>query len=91
MEAFSFLIKANLWAFSEILEFVCIKKSLRKSNRSLQGYGHYFHQQRVHNDPLEDVMGSLLEMNPQEASELLESKGLTIMPMDFAYTLLQIN
>lgn len=50
----------------------------------LQGYGHYILHEKTMNGPLEDLMGNLLEMNPSEATQLLESRGLYIMPISFA-------
>jgi hypothetical protein len=49
----------------------------------LQGYGHFISQQML-NEPLEEMMGKLLEENPSAAASLLESKGLFVMPMDLA-------
>ncbi|XP_021897939.1 transcription factor bHLH66 [Carica papaya] len=50
----------------------------------LEGYGHYILHEKTMNGPLEDLMGNLLEMNPSEATQLLESRGLYIMPISFA-------
>lgn len=36
------------------------------------------------NEPLEEMMGNLLEENPLAAVQLLEMKGLFIMPNDLA-------
>ncbi|KAM3216768.1 bHLH transcription factor RHL1 isoform X1 [Capsicum annuum] len=48
-----------------------------------QGCGHYtLDEQQI--EPLEDTMGKLLEMNPSMATQLLESKGLFVMPMALA-------
>ncbi|KAJ0979623.1 hypothetical protein J5N97_015097 [Dioscorea zingiberensis] len=54
----------------------------------LEGYGHYLLHPQMSNEPLEEVMGQMLELNIQAANELLESKGLTILPWDMAYALL---
>ncbi|KAM0954208.1 putative transcription factor bHLH family [Dioscorea sansibarensis] len=54
----------------------------------LEGYGHYLLHPEMPSEPLEEVMGQMLEMNMQAANELLESKGLTILPCDLAYALL---
>ncbi|KAH7577513.1 hypothetical protein JRO89_XS01G0260900 [Xanthoceras sorbifolium] len=50
----------------------------------LEGYGHYFISEQMTNDPLEEMMGKLLEANPATATKLLESKGLYMMPMSLA-------
>lgn len=46
-----------------------------------QGYGHYVLQDQMLNEPLEEIMGKLLEVNPSEATQLLENRGLYVMPM----------
>lgn len=49
----------------------------------LEGCGHYIlDEQQI--EPLEDTMGKLLEVNPSMATQLLESKGLFVMPMALA-------
>ncbi|MED6162304.1 hypothetical protein PIB30_069107 [Stylosanthes scabra] len=53
-----------------------------------QGYGHYIDQQKL-NEPLEEMMGKLLEENPASASQLLESNGLVLLPMDLVQDLHQ--
>lgn len=68
----SFLIA--LFLFSYLL------LSLSKSSYDLQGYGHYILREQMLNEPLEEMMGKLLEVNPSAASRLLESRGLVIMP-----------
>ncbi|XP_019455231.1 PREDICTED: transcription factor bHLH82-like [Lupinus angustifolius] len=45
-----------------------------------EGYGHYIEKQML-NEPLEEMMGKLLEENPAAATQLLESKGLFLMPI----------
>ncbi|KAK7277660.1 hypothetical protein RJT34_22675 [Clitoria ternatea] len=45
-----------------------------------EGYGHYINQQML-NEPLEEIMGKLLEEHSAAASQLLESKGLFLLPM----------
>ncbi|KAF7818302.1 transcription factor bHLH83-like isoform X1 [Senna tora] len=45
-----------------------------------EGYGHYINQQML-NDPLEEVMGKLLGEHPAAAAQLLESKGLFLLPV----------
>ncbi|GKU86631.1 hypothetical protein SLEP1_g1132 [Rubroshorea leprosula] len=47
----------------------------------LEGYGHYILQEQMMNESLEDMMGNLLEINPSAATQLLESRGLYMMPM----------
>ncbi|XP_027367625.1 transcription factor bHLH83 [Abrus precatorius] len=46
-----------------------------------EGYGHYINQQML-NEPLEEIMGKLLEEHSTAASQLLESKGLFLLPMN---------
>lgn len=46
----------------------------------LQGYGHYINQQML-NEPLEEIMGKLLEEHSAAAIQLLESKGLFLLPI----------
>ncbi|KAG5587069.1 hypothetical protein H5410_047503 [Solanum commersonii] len=49
----------------------------------MKGCGHYIlDEQQI--EPLEDTMGKLLELNPSMATQLLESKGLFVMPMALA-------
>lgn len=47
----------------------------------MQGYGHYVLSGQTTNEPLEEMLGKLIKMNPSAASELLERRGLYIMPM----------
>ncbi|KAL5561649.1 hypothetical protein UlMin_031396 [Ulmus minor] len=47
-----------------------------------EGYGHFSCSQQMFNEPLEEMMGKLLELNPLAAMELLEMKGLLIVPID---------
>ncbi|XP_021805695.1 uncharacterized protein LOC110749817 isoform X1 [Prunus avium] len=49
-----------------------------------EGYGHYFCHQKMLNEPLEEMMGKLLETNPMAASQLLENKDLLLLPMDYS-------
>ncbi|XP_007050662.2 PREDICTED: uncharacterized protein LOC18613390 isoform X1 [Theobroma cacao] len=46
----------------------------------LEGYGHYALHEQMMNEPLEEMMGKLLEINPPAATQLLESRGLFMMP-----------
>lgn len=41
------------------------------------------------NEPLEEMIGKLLEEHSAAASELLESKGLVLLPMDLVEDLRQ--
>ncbi|XP_052210986.1 transcription factor LRL2-like [Diospyros lotus] len=57
------------------------------SNPSIffEGYGHYLvNEQQMLNEPLEEMMGKLLEVNPAAATQLLDSRGLIIFPPDLA-------
>lgn len=49
----------------------------------VEGYGHYMSHQEMHSEPLEEMVGKLLEVDPLAAAQLLENKGLFVMPMDF--------
>ncbi|XP_028762202.1 transcription factor bHLH69 [Neltuma alba] len=53
-----------------------------------EGYGHYINQQML-NEPLEEMMGKLVEENPAAAAQLLESKGLFLLPLSLAEDLRQ--
>jgi len=46
----------------------------------LQGYGHYIKEQML-NEPLEEIMGNLLEVNSAATCQLLENKGLVLLPI----------
>ncbi|KAG4402221.1 hypothetical protein AAZX31_02G142000 [Glycine max] len=45
-----------------------------------EGYGHYINQKML-NEPLEEIMGKLVEDDSAAAVQLLESKGLFLLPM----------
>lgn len=45
-----------------------------------EGYGHYIKEQ-ILNEPLEEIMGKLLEVNSAETCQLLENKGLVLLPI----------
>ncbi|XP_004495294.1 uncharacterized protein [Cicer arietinum] len=45
-----------------------------------EGYGHYIKQQML-DEPLEEIMGKLLEEHSAAANQLLENKGLFLMPI----------
>ncbi|XP_038681832.1 bHLH transcription factor RHL1 isoform X2 [Tripterygium wilfordii] len=47
----------------------------------LEGYGHYVLHENMMNEPLEEMMGKLLEADRSMATLLLESRGLYVMPM----------
>ncbi|KAH1261522.1 Transcription factor bHLH69 [Glycine max] len=46
----------------------------------IKGYGHYINQKML-NEPLEEIMGKLVEDDSAAAVQLLESKGLFLLPM----------
>ncbi|KAB2056836.1 hypothetical protein ES319_A11G130400v1 [Gossypium barbadense] len=46
----------------------------------VKGYGHYVLHEQMINEPLEEMMAKLLEINPSAATQLLESRGLYMMP-----------
>ncbi|GAU40776.1 hypothetical protein TSUD_26560 [Trifolium subterraneum] len=48
-----------------------------------EGYGHYIKEQML-NEPLEEIMGKLLEEDAAAASQLLENKGLILLPIALA-------
>ncbi|CAK9151053.1 unnamed protein product [Ilex paraguariensis] len=50
----------------------------------LEGYGHYLIHDQMLNEPLEEMMGKLVEVNPSAAAQLLESRGIFMMPMALA-------
>ncbi|XP_073157224.1 bHLH transcription factor RHL1-like [Henckelia pumila] len=50
----------------------------------LEGHGHYLVSEQMLSGSLEEMMGKLLELYPSAALELLQSKGLVLMPMTFA-------
>ncbi|CAK8571948.1 unnamed protein product [Lathyrus sativus] len=45
-----------------------------------EGYGHYIKDQML-NEPLEEIMGKLVEEHSAATSQLLESKGLILLPI----------
>ncbi|KAK8928218.1 Transcription factor bHLH69 [Platanthera zijinensis] len=55
----------------------------------LEGYGHYLLHPQTYRQPLEEMVGLLLQSSPQAGEELLQYKGLAIVPMDSAYTILE--
>lgn len=50
----------------------------------LEGHGHYLVGEQMVTGSLEEMMGKLLELYPSAALELLQSRGLVLMPMAFA-------
>ncbi|XP_073016059.1 uncharacterized protein [Primulina eburnea] len=50
----------------------------------LEGHGHYLVSEQMLSGSLEETMGKLLELYPSAALELLQSRGLVLMPMAFA-------
>ncbi|KAK6164710.1 hypothetical protein DH2020_001574 [Rehmannia glutinosa] len=55
----------------------------------LEGHGHYIVQEQMLNGPLEQMMGKLIDVYPSAANDLLQSRGLIVMPMTFAEGLLE--
>ncbi|KAL0371333.1 UNVERIFIED_CONTAM: hypothetical protein Sangu_0451400 [Sesamum angustifolium] len=50
----------------------------------LEGHGHYLVQEQMLNGPLEEIMGKLIDVYPSAATELLQSRGLIVMPVNVA-------
>ncbi|KAL0459554.1 UNVERIFIED_CONTAM: Transcription factor UNE12 [Sesamum latifolium] len=50
----------------------------------LEGHGHYLVQEQMLNGPLEEIMGKLIDVYPSAATELLQSRGLIVMPVNLA-------
>ncbi|KAM7521572.1 hypothetical protein LguiA_011474 [Lonicera macranthoides] len=50
----------------------------------VKGYGHYLFCEEMQKEPLEEMMGKLMEVNPTAAAQLLGSRGLFVMPMALA-------
>ncbi|WJX18654.1 hypothetical protein P8452_08431 [Trifolium repens] len=48
-----------------------------------EGYGHYIKEQML-NEPLEEIMGKLVEEDSAAASQLLGNKGLILLPIALA-------
>lgn len=59
------------------------KKKNCNCHSDLQGC-HYLPYDGLMNRPLEEMIGKLLEVNPFAATQLLESKGLFMMPIALA-------
>ncbi|XP_051141814.1 uncharacterized protein LOC127258833 [Andrographis paniculata] len=55
----------------------------------IEGHGHYVVQEQMLYGPLEEMMGKLIDVYPSAASELLQSKGLMVLPVAFAEGLLE--
>lgn len=53
----------------------------------VEGYGHYLLHENLSGEPLEEMMGQLIESNMQAALDLLGSKGLVVLPTDMANSL----
>ncbi|KAI3863714.1 hypothetical protein MKW98_031306 [Papaver atlanticum] len=52
---------------------------------SLEGFGHYLHNQgTLVSEPLEDMVGMLMQVNKPAFTQLLESRGLYVKPMALA-------
>ncbi|XP_030491170.2 transcription factor LRL2 isoform X1 [Cannabis sativa] len=53
-----------------------------------EGYGHYFYDQETLNEPLEEIiMAKWLEVNSLAVTNMLERKGLLLMPIEFTEAL----
>ncbi|XP_020550206.1 transcription factor bHLH66-like isoform X3 [Sesamum indicum] len=48
----------------------------------LEGHGHYLVQEQMLNGPLEEIMGKFIDVYPSAATELLQSRGLIVMPVN---------
>ncbi|KAL6500450.1 hypothetical protein OROHE_025816 [Orobanche hederae] len=64
-----------------------VKKSLVKVD--WEGHGHYVLQDQMLKGPLEQIMGKLIDVYPSAATELLQKKGLIMMPVTFSEGLLE--
>ncbi|XP_058082706.1 transcription factor LRL2-like isoform X4 [Magnolia sinica] len=58
---------------------------------ALQGYGHYLIHEQMVGEPLEEIIGQLMEKNTPVANQLLERKGLYVIPMALAHDALQTD
>ncbi|KAL7112857.1 hypothetical protein ACP275_04G027100 [Erythranthe tilingii] len=54
-----------------------------------EGHGHYILKDQMLSGPLEEVMGKLIDFYPSAATELLQSRGLIVMPMTYAEELIE--
>ncbi|XP_019055850.1 PREDICTED: transcription factor bHLH66-like isoform X2 [Nelumbo nucifera] len=55
----------------------------------LEGYGHYLLNQQMLKEPLEEIMGRLMEVDMGKATQLLQSKGLAVIEDSLAEKLFQ--
>ncbi|KAJ4956194.1 hypothetical protein NE237_012977 [Protea cynaroides] len=55
----------------------------------LEGYGHYLFHQDILNEPLEEIINRLMEVDIATATQLFDSKGLSLMPIALAEELFQ--
>lgn len=55
----------------------------------IEEHGHYFVQDQMLNGPLEEMIGKLIDAYPSAATELLQSRGLIVLPTNFAEGLLE--
>lgn len=78
-----------LLAFS--FKLMLLSAYLTLNSLSMQGYGHYIFHEQLIGDPLEEIIGELMETDMAAATELLNSKGLSIIPMDLANDLIQFD
>ncbi|KAF8401638.1 hypothetical protein HHK36_012584 [Tetracentron sinense] len=62
----------------------CNSVSRQRATETDRGFGHYLLHEQMLNEPLEEMMGKLMEVNLTAATQLLESKGLYVIPMDLA-------
>ncbi|XP_043723610.1 transcription factor LRL2-like isoform X2 [Telopea speciosissima] len=50
----------------------------------LEGYGHYLFHPDMLNEPLEEMIGRLMEMDIATATQLLDCKGMSVIPIALA-------
>lgn len=57
----------------------------------LEGYGHYLFHDELVGEPLEELAAELMEKDLPAAVQLLDSKGLSLIPMALASDILHCN
>ncbi|XP_077231024.1 uncharacterized protein LOC143863815 isoform X5 [Tasmannia lanceolata] len=57
----------------------------------IEGYGHYLLHDLMESEPLGELMGQIMESKMPAAIQLLESKGLYLMPVTSEHDFLQTN
>ncbi|KAG6515993.1 uncharacterized protein LOC121971489 isoform X2 [Zingiber officinale] len=57
----------------------------------VEGYGHYLLHENLSGEPLEEMMGHLIESNMPASLDLLGSKGLVVLPTVLANSLPQMD